>query len=205
MIRVLWLAVALVAVSFLAAHAEASTYWRCACGYSTRDDGPMNNVDTFEALVDATRSASHAYDCEIAQAENLRRQLGEILVRSKSREVVRVAGLFDLFTRSRSRSSNCPGGRCNVPAAVKPQPLPSGAKASDAIEPTNEQKREAFYKAVREGRIEDAINSNDFVPGGKPFDGPIDYAIPPTPADDKPAPRASDHVRRKTVERVKIK
>lgn len=152
MIRVLCLAVA---VSFFADHAEASTYWRCACGYSTRDDGPMNNVDTFEALVDATRSASHAYDCKIAQDENLRRQLGEILVRSKSREVVRVAGLFDLFTRSRSRSANCPGGRCNVPAAVKPQPLPNGEKPAEKIEPA--------------------------------------------------APTVIDHVRRKTVERVKIK
>ena len=124
MIRVLLSVVVLVVGSFVATHAEASTYWRCACGYTTRDDGPMNNVDTFEALVDATRSASHAYDCEIAQAENIRRQLGEILVRSKSREVVRVAGLFDLFTRSRSRSV-CVGGQCGVSSAIKAMPLPA--------------------------------------------------------------------------------
>lgn len=114
----------LVAVAFADA-AEARTYWRCECGYTTRDDGPMNNVDTFEALVDATRSASHAYDCELAQAANLRRlALGSASVRSKSKTVV-VAGLFDLFVRSRSRStSSCPGGVC-APKAKPIQPLPA--------------------------------------------------------------------------------
>lgn len=186
--------------------AEASTFWRCECGYSTRDEGPMNNRDTFEALVDATRSAAHAYDCEIARAENLRRELGDVLVRSRSRSrTVEVAGLFGRLIL-RAPSSSCPGGRCGVPSAVKPQPLPNDAKASGAVEPTNEQKREAFYKAVREGRIEDALGmSNDWGTGGEKFDGPIKYAIPPSAIDNKPAPSAVDHARRKTVERVKVK
>lgn len=111
--------------------ASARNYWRCECGYTTRDEGPMNNVDTFEPLVDAIRSAGHAYDCEVAQAANLRRVAVEeaAVVRSRSREVVQVAGVFDLFVRSRSRSSVCVGGNCKVqpraPSAVKPLPTPT--------------------------------------------------------------------------------
>lgn len=33
------------------------------CGWKPSDDGPMNRKGTFEPLVAATRSASHAYDC----------------------------------------------------------------------------------------------------------------------------------------------
>lgn len=33
------------------------------CGWKPSDDGPMNRKWTFEPLVAATRSASHAYDC----------------------------------------------------------------------------------------------------------------------------------------------
>jgi len=94
-------------------------------------------------------------ECEIAQAENLRREIGDVLVRSRSRSrTVEVAGLFGRLIL-RAPSSSCPGGRCGVPSAVKPQPLPNKENPAEKIEPA--------------------------------------------------APSVVDHVRRKTVERVKVK
>lgn len=100
------------------------------------------------------------------------------------------AGLFNLFTRARSSSSACANGQCGI-KAVKPLPLPAASGTTKPVKPlapkpplTNEQKREAFNKAVREGRYGEILVGNDFTPGGSDFDGPVDY-IPVAP---KPTP-----------------
>lgn len=106
------------------------------------------------------------------------------------------AGLFsNLLGRVQRQSPPCANGQCGVqskaPSAVNPMPLPAKPSATKPVKPlapkpplTNEQKREAFNKAVREGRYGEILVGNDFTPGGNDFDGPVDY-IPVSPPKPK--------------------
>lgn len=95
-------------------------------------------------------------------------------------------GLLSNILGRIQRPSSCPGGNCGVQAAkplpLPAKPLPSATKPVKPLAPmTNEQKRAAFEKAVREGRYSDVIGrTGDFTPGGNDFDGPVDY-IPVAP------------------------
>ena len=101
--------------------------------------------------------------------------------------------VMQLIWNTNGNGSACANGQCGA-AAVKPmplpaKPLPSATKPVKPMAPkppmTNEQKREAFNKAVREGRYGEILVGNDFTPGGSDFDGPVDY-IPVAP---KPTPK----------------
>ena len=116
--------------------------------------------------------AAHAYDCEIAGRElasgTRRRPVRSRSDPERSRSQGCSAGLI-----LRGPSSSCPGGRCGVPSAVKPQPLPNDAKASGAVEPTNEQNGKRSIRPCERGESRTLGMSNDWGTGGEKFDGPI--------------------------------